>query len=109
MPSEAERTAFAKACAYLNYSPVAKWCAHLAAVGTGLVYVALLILLWLFADLMVSRGRLPNFTELTPPEQTRFVEAWGQLEAPGREERLRRIGYTETQATDLAKHARRRK
>jgi ABC-type multidrug transport system fused ATPase/permease subunit len=72
VPSEAERTAFAKACAYLNYSPVAKWCAHLAAVGTGLVYVVLLVLLWLFADLMVSRGRLPTFAELTPKEQEVF-------------------------------------
>ena len=56
MDREAERIAFAKACGYLNYHPWAKWLAHLAGAGTGLVYVALLGVLWLFADLMVSRG-----------------------------------------------------
>jgi ATP-binding cassette subfamily B protein len=73
-PSEraADRAAFAKACAYLNYSPVAKWTAHIAAVATGLVYVAMLVVLWLFADLMVSRGRLPTYRELTPREQADF-------------------------------------
>jgi ATP-binding cassette subfamily B protein len=74
---EAERAAFAKACAYLNYSPVAKWTAHVAAVGTGIVYVALLIVLWLFADLMVSRGRLPTFHDLTPRQQAAFRATLG--------------------------------
>ena len=47
MERENERTAFAKACAYLNYSPGAKWTAHVAAVGSCLVYIALLGVLWL--------------------------------------------------------------
>jgi ATP-binding cassette subfamily B protein len=68
----AERIAFTKACGYLNYYPTAKWSAHLAAACTGLVYVGLLIVLWLFADLMVSRGRLPLFHDLTLAEQERF-------------------------------------
>jgi len=34
---DAERTAFAKACGYLNYQPLAKWGAHLAGAAAGVV------------------------------------------------------------------------
>jgi ATP-binding cassette subfamily B protein len=77
---QAERAAFAKACAYLNYSPKAKWAAHLAALGTGIVAVALLLVLWLFADLLVSRGRLPRFENLSRDQQRatwqQVIEKW---------------------------------
>jgi ATP-binding cassette subfamily B protein len=79
--SEPERTAFAKACAYLNYNPVAEWTAYLAGVGSCLVYVALLMVLWLFADLMVSRGRLPTFHDVPAREQNRFLDEWSKLPA----------------------------
>jgi len=46
MDREAERDAFAKAVAYLNYKSAAKWTALAAAAGTGVVYVALLVVLW---------------------------------------------------------------
>jgi ATP-binding cassette subfamily B protein len=76
---EAERAAFAKACAYLNYHAAAKWSAYAAAVGLGLVYVALLGVLWLFTDLMVFRGRLPGYYGLTPPQQEHVRAEWDAL------------------------------
>ncbi len=82
MESEPERTAFAKACAYLNYNPVAEWTAYIAGAGSCLVYVALLMVLWLFADLTVSRGRLPTFHDVPVREQNRFLEEWSKLPAP---------------------------
>jgi ABC-type multidrug transport system fused ATPase/permease subunit len=100
-----ERAAFAKACAYLNYSPGAKWSAHLAGVGTAIVYVALLVVLWLFADLMVSHGRLPSFQELTPAERTRFLDEWEQRTPVERQALLARIGYAEAEARRLAELA----
>jgi ATP-binding cassette, subfamily B, bacterial len=75
----AERNAFARACGYLNYSRWATWTAHLAGFGTGLVYVGLLVLLWLFVDLMVSRGRLPAYSQLTHDEKVKFVNEWNGL------------------------------
>jgi ATP-binding cassette subfamily B protein len=81
---EAERTAFAKACGYLNYHPAAKWSAHVAAACTGLVYLGLLIVLWLFADLMVYRGHLPHLYDLTLTEQDRFRAEWAGLSADAR-------------------------
>jgi ATP-binding cassette subfamily B protein len=76
---DAEQTAFDKACAYLNYNATAKWLAYLAAAGTGVVYVALLVVLWLFADLMVYRGRLPTYSELSPSQRARFLRQWDDM------------------------------
>ena len=41
-------SAFAQARRYLDYHPVAKWSALLAATGTALLFVALLLVLSLF-------------------------------------------------------------
>jgi ATP-binding cassette subfamily B protein len=71
-----ERTAFARARAFLNYDPIAKWSAILAAVGSGVLYVALLVVLGLFVDLVVNRGALPSVAELAPHEQAEFLESW---------------------------------
>jgi ATP-binding cassette subfamily B protein len=99
---QAERDAFAKACAYLNYSPVAKWTAHVAGVGTGLVYVALLAVLWLFADLVVSRGRLPHYDDLTAAQQEDFRNRWTGLTREERVERLRGVGFSNADTERLA-------
>ncbi len=93
MDRQAEPSAFAKACAYLNYKQGAKWTAHVAAAGTGLVYVALLSVLWLFTDLLVYRGQLPTFHSLTPLQQTRFYHEWNNLSPQERQERLQELGY----------------
>ena len=93
MDRQAEPSAFAKACAYLNYKQGAKWTAHLAAAGTGLVYVALLAILWLFTDLLVYRGQLPTYHSLTPLQQTRFYQEWNNLSPQQRQERLQELGY----------------
>ncbi|HEY7156374.1 MAG TPA: ABC transporter ATP-binding protein [Gemmataceae bacterium] len=102
MDREAERTAFAKACAYLDYKKAAKWTAHLAAVGTGVVYVALLVVLWLFTDLLVYRGLLPTYHSLTPLQQTRFHNEWNNLPPDERRNRLADIGLSGEALTRLA-------
>jgi ATP-binding cassette subfamily B protein len=88
---DAERQAFAKAATYLNYYPVAKWTALVAGAASALIYVGLLVVLWLFADLMVSRGRLPGAHELTQPQQRRFTEDWLALEPQARRARLEAV------------------
>src|SRR5690348_14546607 len=102
MDREADRAAFAKACAYLNYKPAAKWSSHAAALGTGVVYVALLVVLWLFTDLMVSRGRLPTYHSLTPLQQNNFFDEWNGLDPAERSEYLRQTGLPDDQASKLA-------
>ncbi|MBV9125429.1 MAG: ABC transporter ATP-binding protein [Planctomycetes bacterium] len=87
-----EREAFARAWRFLSYKTVAKWSALTAAVLTGILYVAFLILLWLFADLLVNRGRIPSFYELPPSAQDDFLDTWGELTPQERSERLQDLG-----------------
>ncbi|HTU93526.1 MAG TPA: ABC transporter ATP-binding protein [Gemmataceae bacterium] len=102
MDRQAELAAFAKACAYLNYKQGAKWTAYAAAAGTGIVYVALLVVLWLFTDLMVYRGRLPTYHSLTPLQKVRFYHEWNQLDAQERQKRLESIGLATDRVQQLA-------
>ncbi len=76
MEREAESKAFARAWAYLNYHSVAKWTALAAATATGILYVALLIVLWFFADLMTHRGQVPPYADLVEQEQVVFKQKW---------------------------------
>jgi len=76
MDRPSERRAFARAWSYLNYHAVAKWVALFAAVAAGVLYVLLLIVLWLFGDLMVHRGQIPGYENLTPTEARTFDEKW---------------------------------
>jgi ATP-binding cassette, subfamily B, bacterial len=87
------RAAFARARRFLNYFAAAKWAAHAAAVGAGILYVALLVLLGLFADLMVNRGRVPAFRQLSPAEQAHFEQSLRPLaeDTEAARQRLREI------------------
>src|SRR5262245_29707318 len=76
MESISERRAFARAWSYLNYHAVAKWTALVAAVVAGVLYVLLLIVLWLFGDLMVHRGQIPAYDQLSRSEQDAFDQYW---------------------------------
>jgi ATP-binding cassette subfamily B protein len=71
-----ERAAFSRARRFLNYSPAAKWSALVAAAGTAVFYVVLLILLGLFVDLIVHRGEITAYQQLSPVEQKNFRDNW---------------------------------
>jgi len=73
---DAERRAFAWACDKLGYRAGAKWLAYVCATATGLLYIALLTVLTLFADLMVYRGQIPTYRELTPADEERLRQCW---------------------------------
>jgi ATP-binding cassette subfamily B protein len=86
----------------LNYSPGAKWAALFAAVGSGLLYVALLITLGLFADLVVSRGQIPAFRSLPPDRQVAFVADWQALPEAERRQALEGGGLAPERIGPLA-------
>src|SRR6516165_4719657 len=65
--------AFIRARKFLNYNPLAKWLALVGAVGTGVFFVLLLLVLALFAELMVERGEIPCFANLPIREQSAFT------------------------------------
>ncbi len=87
-----ERTPFARAKAYLNHSSRAKWLALLAGAATGFFYVLLVLLFALQVDLLVSRGRVPNFAQLSVAEQEQLVENWKSLPVESRSQALEQLG-----------------
>jgi ABC-type multidrug transport system fused ATPase/permease subunit len=92
---------FAKACAYLSYSPLSKWTAYAAGALSGLIFIALLGILGLFADLMVERGKLPNFHDLPIAQQNDFLEDWTGLDDEARAKRLKAVGYEDPEVDRL--------
>jgi len=97
-----EREAFARARRFLNYSAVAKWLALTTAVATGVLYVALLVVLGLFADLIVSRGEIPLFRNLSRGEQDSFLRYWNSVDPEQRVGQLGAIGLERKNAQQLA-------
>jgi ATP-binding cassette subfamily B protein len=87
-------TAFSKACAYLNFNSTAKWTAHAAAVGVGVVSVALLAVLLLFADYMVWRGRIPYWGELSTVQLQRVADRWNNASTEDAVAWLAEAGFT---------------
>jgi len=72
-------SSFARARRFLDYYPLAKWATLGTGVATGLLYLALLLLLALFVDLIVHRGEIPAFNNLSSREKAYL---WSRLPTP---------------------------
>jgi ATP-binding cassette subfamily B protein len=116
--SRVDSAAFARARQFLYYHPVATWSALAAGVGSGILYLVLLVLLTLFADLIVNQGAVPSWTNLPrrlqisfrmaswqPPEEADW-QAWVQqlgLEALRKEPWVARARHSsEEEEKDLS-------
>src|SRR5262249_25209652 len=71
-------------------------------IGSGMLYIGLLVILWLFADLIVSRGQIPFFRELSRVDQERFQQHWQTLRPEERTAYLQDLGLPEASAAALA-------
>ncbi len=106
-----ERNAFTRAWRFLSYKPVAKWTALTAAVVTAILFVALLGVFSLFADLLVNRGQIPDFRALAQADRDAFLNRQAQDEADQesraalvdrRTGQLQELGLEEKSAAELA-------
>ena len=70
-----DNAAFNRATRFLNYSPNAKWLAIVCGVATAILFVGLLLVLSLFADLMVNRGEIPAVHNLPTREFKEFLQS----------------------------------
>jgi ATP-binding cassette subfamily B protein len=70
-----DNAAFSRAVRFLNYVPVAKWLSIVCGVATAVLFVALLLVLALFADLMVTRGEVLALHNLALREKNQFLES----------------------------------
>src|SRR5271166_4570528 len=85
------QVAFARAWKFLNFKPVAKWTALVAAVGTAVLYILLLLVLGLFADLIAHRGQVPAYAELPAAQRDALPQAWKRISPEDRSRRLEEL------------------
>jgi ATP-binding cassette subfamily B protein len=98
-----DREAFARAWRFLGYQPVAKTAAITAAILTGILYVALLATFGLFADLVVNRGRIPAWAELSSVDRENADENWADTAPEDRSRQLLALGIDKSTAEQLGK------
>src|SRR5262249_13060561 len=87
---------------FLNYTPGAKWTALAAAIATGILYVALLVVFGLFVDLVISRGTVASFRSLSADEQDQLLEDWAARTTEDRLAFLEPMQLNQKRAGDLA-------
>ena len=87
-----EREASARAWRFLRYNQLAKWTAILAGMATSVLFVALLVVLGLFLELLVYQGRIPSYRDLPRWRQEALAEQWDRLSPEDRQSKLRNLG-----------------
>jgi len=75
--------------------------AILSSIGAAITYLLLLVLLYLFVDLLVSRGQIPNYSNLPPLKQREFAEQWDKWPEGDRAEAVKRVTNWDAQAKVL--------
>jgi ATP-binding cassette subfamily B protein len=88
-----EPSAFSRVRGLFRYVRPARWTAIVAGMATALLYALLILLLALFIDLLVTRGRIRTFAELSPREQEAAARDWASLPAEERRRALEHLGY----------------
>ena len=83
-------------------SPTARWGAVLSSVGATITYILLLLLLYLFVDLLVWRGEIPTYAQLTATRKREFAEEWAKRSEEDRVQAVARLGWPEARARRLA-------
>jgi ATP-binding cassette subfamily B protein len=90
-----DSSAFSRVRSFLRYARPARWTAILCGIGTALLYAVLILLLALFTDLLVTRGRIQSYSQLPASEQERALRDWSALSEAERETALQRVGFGE--------------
>lgn len=86
---------FQSARNYLNSRPAAKWGGVLSSAGASVCLALLLLVLYLFVDLIVWRGHVPEYAALGPAQQRAFRAEWnnGLGESPDAAAALERVRH----------------
>ncbi|MCX7700630.1 MAG: ABC transporter transmembrane domain-containing protein, partial [Gemmataceae bacterium] len=100
-----DRSAFLRAWEYLGYVRTYKWLAITSAALVGATFVLLVVLLGMFADLTVTRGIIPTFTDLNDAERERFCEQWNSWADEERRLAVAAWPFPETLQTEIAANA----
>jgi ABC-type multidrug transport system fused ATPase/permease subunit len=83
-------------------SPSARWGAIVSSVGSAVTYFLLLLLLYLFVDLLVWRGEVPAYAHLSAARKREFADEWERRAPEERREAVARLGWPGPRAARLA-------
>jgi ATP-binding cassette subfamily B protein len=72
-------------------APSERWGAILSSIGVALISLLLLLLLYLFVDLLTWQGRIPEFNQLSAHKQREFATEWANREDDDRATALKRL------------------
>ncbi|VTT98703.1 abc transporter atp-binding protein : ABC-type multidrug transport system, ATPase and permease component OS=Singulisphaera acidiphila (strain ATCC BAA-1392 / DSM 18658 / VKM B-2454 / MOB10) GN=Sinac_6108 PE=4 SV=1: ABC_membrane: ABC_tran [Gemmataceae bacterium] len=75
--------------------------AVICSVGVALSYLFLLVLLYLFVDLLVTRGYVPSYSQFTHARQREFADEWERRPEADRAEAVKRVTGWDAQAKVL--------
>jgi ABC-type multidrug transport system fused ATPase/permease subunit len=88
---ERVRTDFVKA-------PTARWGAIVSSVFAAVTYFLLLLLLYLFVDLLVWRGEIPTYGQFSAERKRAFADEWEKRSETDRREAVARLGLSDARA-----------
>ncbi len=83
-------------------TPLARWGALVSSVGAAVTSFLLLLLLYLFVDLLVWRGEIPTFAQLSAARKQAFAAEWAARPEGDRQEAVARLGWPAARAARLA-------
>lgn len=83
-------------------APLPKWGAILSSTGAACTYLLLLVLLYLFVDLLVWKGEIPSFGQLSAARKQQFAAEWTERNDADRTEAVRRLRLVEPQSKRVA-------
>lgn len=82
-------------------APSARWGAILSSIGATFTYILLLLLLYLFVDLLVWRGEIPAYAQLTAARKREFADEWAGRSEDDRKEAVARLGWPDARGKRL--------
>ncbi|HEV3386289.1 MAG TPA: ABC transporter ATP-binding protein [Gemmata sp.] len=97
-------TAFSRIQHDFLRTPVEKWGSIISSVGVALSYLALLVLLYLFMDLVSWQGRIPEYSQLNAARQQEFATEWANREENDRANAVKHLTAFEPQVKRIVGH-----
>src|SRR5262249_11325790 len=97
-----ESNAFSRLRTDFLKSPTEKTGAILCSVAAALTYPLLLLLLYLFVDLLVWKGAIPSYSQLSAARKQEFANEWSARDEAERFAAVKRLVVDEGQARPIA-------
>ena len=76
--------------------------AALGSLGSAISYALLLVLLYLFVDLLASKGEIPIYAQLSPAQQREFADEWSSRSEADRVEAIKPFGLSDVNSKRVA-------